>query len=64
MLFSIVAVSICIPTNSAKGFPFLNGTLLSHKKEHIWLSSNKVDEPRAYYTELSKSEKQIPCINT
>ena len=27
-----------------------NGILLSHKKEHIRVSSN-VDEPRAYYTE-------------
>ena len=25
--------------------------LLRHKKEHIWVSSNKMDEPRAYYTE-------------
>ena len=31
----------------------------------IWLSSNKVDEPRAYYTEWRKSEreKQISYIN-
>ena len=28
-----------------------NGILLSHNKEHIWVSSNEVDEPRAYYTE-------------
>ena len=28
-----------------------NGILLSHKKEHFQLTSNKVDEPRAYYTE-------------
>ena len=42
-----------------------NGILLSHKKEHIWVSSNEVDEPRAYYTEWSKSEreKQILYIN-
>ena len=42
-----------------------NGIVLSHKKEHIWVSSNKVDEPRAYYTEWSKSEreKQISNIN-
>ena len=32
--------------------------LLSHKKEHIWVSSNEVDEPRAYYTEWSKSERE------
>ena len=35
-----------------------NGILLSHKKEHIWVSSNEVDEPRAYYTEwVSQREK-------
>ena len=28
-----------------------NRILLSHKKEHIWVSSDEVDEPRAYYTE-------------
>ena len=26
-----------------------NGILLSRKKEHIWVSSNEMDEPRAYY---------------
>ena len=35
------------------------GILLSHKEEYIWVSSNEVDEPRAYYTEWSKSEKEI-----
>ena len=35
-----------------------NGILLSHKKEHIWVSSNEVDEPRAYYTEWNKSERE------
>ena len=42
-----------------------NGILLSYKKECIWASSNEVDEPRAYYTEWSKSERerQIPYIN-
>ena len=33
-----------------------SGVLLSHKKELIWVSSNEVDEPKAYYTEWSKSE--------
>ena len=35
------------------------------KKECIWVSSRDVDEPRAYYTEWCKleREKQIPCIN-
>ena len=36
-----------------------NGILLSHKKEHIWVSSKEVNKPRAYYTEQSKSEKEI-----
>ena len=26
-----------------------DGILLGHKKEHIWVSSNEVDESRAYY---------------
>ena len=34
-----------------------NGILLSYKKECIWVSSNKVDELRAYYTEWSESEE-------
>ena len=25
--------------------------VLSYKKEHVWVSSNEVDEPRAYYAE-------------
>ena len=42
-----------------------NGILFSHKKEHMWLSSIKVDEPRLYDTEWSKSEreKQISYID-
>ena len=35
-----------------------NGILLSHKKECIWVSSNEIDEPRAYYTEGSKLERE------
>ena len=34
-----------------------NGILLSHKKEHLWVSSNEVDEPRTYYIEWYKSER-------
>ena len=43
-----------------------NGILLSYKKECIWVSPNEVDEPGAYYTEWSKSERetQILYINT
>ena len=33
-----------------------NGILFGYKKEHVWVSSNEVGEPRAYYTEWSKSE--------
>ena len=29
------------------------------KKEYIWISSNEVDETGAYYTEWSKSEREI-----
>jgi len=37
-----------------------NEILLSYKKEHIWVSSNEVDETGAYYTEWSKSERETP----
>ena len=37
-----------------------NGILLRYKKEHVWVSSNEVDEPRAYYTEWSQSERETP----
>ena len=38
---------------------------LSHKKEHIWFSSGGADEPRTYYIQWSKleREKQILYIN-
>ena len=35
-----------------------NGILISYKMEHIWVSSSEVDDPGAYYTEWSKSEKE------
>ena len=35
-----------------------DGILLSHKMEHISVSSDEVDEPRAYYIEWSKSERE------
>ena len=35
-----------------------NGILLKYKKERAWVSSNEVDEPGAYYTEWSKSERE------
>ena len=39
--------------------------ILSYKKVCIWVSSNEVDELRAYFTEWSKSERerQILYIN-
>ena len=37
-----------------------NGILLSYEKENIWVCSNKVDKTVAYYTELSKSERETP----
>ena len=41
-----------------------NITHITHKMEHIWISGSEVDEPRAYYAEWSKSEreKQISYI--
>ena len=46
--------------------PIYNGILLNHKKEWIWVSWTEVAEPRACYTEWSKSEreKQILYIST
>ena len=41
-----------------------NGILLSRKKENIWVGSNEVDEPRAYYTEWSKSEREREISHT
>ena len=35
--------------------------LASYKKEVTWVSSNEVDEPRAFYTEWSKKKKDKYC---
>ena len=35
-----------------------NRILLSHKKEHIWVSSNEVNEPKAYYIEWSSQKEK------
>ena len=35
-----------------------NEILLNHKKESIWVSSNDVDKPGAYYTEWIRSERE------
>ena len=37
-----------------------NGIFLSHKKDFTWISSKEVDDPRAFYTEWSKSEREKP----
>ena len=34
------------------------GILLSYKKEHVWVNSDEVDEPRTYPTEWSESERE------
>ena len=43
-----------------------NGILISYKKEHIWVSSNEVDESGAYYiqSEVSQKEKHQYSILT
>ena len=41
-----------------------NGILLSHKKGHVWVSSDEMDKSRAYYTEWSKSEREIQIVYT
>ena len=38
-----------------------NGILLSHKKEHIWVSSDEVDEP-IIQSDVSQKEKDNYCI--
>ena len=40
-----------------------NGILISHKKEHIWASFNEAVEHRTYYTDWSKSEREIYTTN-
>ena len=41
-----------------------NEVLHSYKKEHIWVSSNEVDETGDYYTEWSKPERKTPIQDT
>ena len=42
---------------------YIQSNITQTWKEGIWVSANEIDEPRAYYTEWSKSEKQISYIN-
>ena len=35
-----------------------NVILFSHKKDHLWVISNEVNETRAYYTKWNKSERE------
>ena len=48
---------------ASESFP-MSQLILSHKKEHIWVSSNEVDETGAYYTEWSKPERKTPIQYT
>ena len=56
----VSASASVLPMNTQNWSPLLN-----YKKEHTWVSSNEVDEPRAYYKEWSKSERKtrISYIN-
>ena len=36
--------------------------VLSYKKENIWVSSNEVEETGVYYTQWSKSEREIQIL--
>ena len=38
---------------------YINNGILSHKNEYIWVSPSEVYNPRACYTEGSKSERNI-----
>ena len=49
-----IYMCVCVYTHTQA----YNEILLSHEKELIWVSSNEVDEPRAYYVEWSKSERE------
>ena len=42
----------------------LNGILLRHKNEHIWVSFDEVDEPITYCTESHKLERKIQYSNS
>ena len=44
--------------NHKKLWYIYHGILLAHKKEHIWVSPKEVDEPRTYYSEWNKSERE------
>ena len=39
-----------------------NGILLSYKKEHMWVSSNEVNETRAYHTDQSEVAQSCPTL--
>ena len=61
---SVVPFSSCPQSLPASGsFPMSQlFAWLSSKKEHIWVSSNEVDEHGASYTEWSKSEIEIKIL--
>ena len=41
-----------------------NGIWLGHKIECVWVNPNEVNEPRAYYPECSKPEKEKQPLYT
>ena len=43
---------------------YIQWNILSYKKECIWVSSNEVDKPWAYYTKWSKSKRKTPIQYT
>ena len=40
--------------------PVHNGILLNHKKEHIWVSSNEVDEPKLVLEKAEEPDIKLP----
>ena len=54
---SVIPFSSCLHSFPGPGSFQMSELLLSHKKEHIWVSSNEVDGPRTCYTEWNKSER-------
>ena len=53
----------CPSTEGQTCGTYIQWNITSHIKKCICVHSNEVNEPRAYYTEWSKSEKQVYNIN-
>ena len=43
---------------------YIQWNIISHNNEQIWISSSKATEPRAYYTEWRKSEREKQILYT